>query len=153
MASDIASLQRRFAATDFLTFDQQDSLARVHVTTRQATATIYFQGAHLTAWQPTAQQPVIFLSRKSDFLPGKPIRGGIPIAFPWFAIDSKPDRIDGHPGPSHGFARLQEWTVDAVKQSSATVAVRLTLGSTAMSQSMGFDRFLLTMDISIGAEL
>jgi len=32
---------------------------------------------------------VIFLSRKSDLAPGKPLRGGIPVVFPWFATDSK----------------------------------------------------------------
>src|SRR6201747_2142365 len=117
MATDLASLQRRFAATNFLTFEQQGSLIRAHVTTAHATATIFLQGAHLTAWQAGSQQPVIFLSRKSEFLPGKPIRGGIPIAFPWFATDSKPDRINGHPGPSHGFARLSEWTLSSAVSS------------------------------------
>ena len=148
-----AQLNQRFGINGVALFDDDRGLTRLRITSKAASATIYLQGAHLTAWQPVGAQPVIFLSRASDFTPGKPLRGGVPVVFPWFASDSKPDRIDGHPGPSHGFARLQEWTVDAVKQSSATVAVRLTLGSTAMSQSMGFDRFLLTMDISIGAEL
>jgi|SRR6185312_4882099 len=153
MATDLASLQRRFASTDFLTFDQHDSLIRVHVTTRQATATIFLQGAHLTAWQPDGQQPVIFLSRKSEFLPGKPIRGGIPIAFPWFAIDSKPDRIDGHPGPSHGFARLSEWTLSSAVRSGENAVLTFELDPNDLSRSLGFGHFHLKMVFTIGPTL
>ena len=41
------------------------------------------------------------MSHKSWFAPGKPIRGGVPICFPWFG------NRDGEPG--HGFARIAEW--------------------------------------------
>jgi len=153
MGTDLASLQHRFAATNFLSFDQQGSLVRVHVTTRQATATIYLQGAHLTAWQPASQQPVIFLSRKSDFLPGKPIRGGIPIAFPWFAADSKPDRIDGHPGPLHGFARVSEWTLSSAVRSGDNAMLMFNLDPNDLSRSLGFAQFNLKMVFTIGPTL
>ena len=126
---------------------------RAHVTTRHATATIYLQGAHLTAWQPASQEPVIFLSRKSDFLPGKPIRGGIPIAFPWFATDSKPDRIDGHPGPSHGFARLSEWTLSSAVRSGDDAVLTFELGPNDLSRSLGFEHFHLKMVFTIGPTL
>jgi glucose-6-phosphate 1-epimerase len=153
MATNLASLQRRFAAINFLTFDQQGELVRAHVATRHATATIYLQGAHLTAWQPASQEPVIFLSRKSEFLPGKPIRGGIPIAFPWFAIDSKPDRIDGHPGPSHGFARLSEWTLSTAVRSGEDAVLTFELGPNDLSRSLGFAHFHLKMVFTIGPTL
>lgn len=148
-----SELNRRFGIAGIAVFDEDRGFTRLRITGKAATATIYLQGAHLTAWQPAGAQPVIFLSRASDFTPGKPLRGGVPVVFPWFAADSKPDRINGHPGPSHGFARLQEWTVDAVHSDGTAVNIRLTLGPTDMSRSMGFDRFLLTMDISVGAEL
>jgi glucose-6-phosphate 1-epimerase len=45
------------------------------------------------------------MSRESFFADGKPIRGGIPLCWPWFGP---------HPGdsarPSHGIARLRAWT-------------------------------------------
>ncbi len=151
--TDIASLQRQFAKADFLRFDEQNGLVRALVTTPQATAMIYLQGSHLTAWQPVGQQPVIFVSRKSEYAPGKPIRGGIPIAFPWFANDSKRDRIDGHPGPSHGFARLQDWTLSSATRSGEGVVLAFELGSTGMSRSMGFDLFRLRLTFTIGRTL
>src|SRR5271170_6766000 len=134
---DTASLQRRFAAAHFLSIDEHNGLTCVHVKTGAAEASIYLQGAHLTAWQPAGFEPAILLSHKSDFAAGKPIRGGIPIAFPWFAGDRKKDRIDGHPGPSHGFARIQDWSLEAVKRDGETVKLAFTQGPTAMSRSMG----------------
>lgn len=114
---------------------------------------MYLQGAHLTQWQPAGHDPVIFLSRKSEFAVGKPIRGGIPIAFPWFAADSKQDRIDGHPGPAHGFARIQEWTLESAQRSARGFALKLRLGPTQLSRAMGFADFLLTLDVSVAATL
>ena len=118
-----------------------------------AQATMYLQGAHMTNWKPAGQEPVLFLSRQSEFAPGKPIRGGIPVAFPWFAADSKRDRVDGHPGPAHGFARLQEWTLESARQTERGVALKLSLGPTEMSRSMGFDHFLLTLEAFLGETL
>jgi len=149
---DAAALQKQFKVPG-VTFDEANGLTRVQVATKAATATIYIQGAHLTAWQPAGFDPAILLSHKSDFAPGKPIRGGIPIAFPWFAGDRKKDRIDGHPGPSHGFARIQDWTLEKVKREGETVKLAFTLEPTAMSRSMGYDNFLLNLEFILDSEL
>jgi glucose-6-phosphate 1-epimerase len=150
---DIATLQARFNLPKLLTFEEQNGLIRANVHTPEAKATVYLQGAHLTAWQPAGEEPVIFLSSKTDLAPGKPIRGGVPVVFPWFANDSKPDRVDGHPGPAHGFARVQDWSLDKVERSGGGLKLVLTLGPTAMSRSMGYDGFLLTMEFEIGKTL
>lgn len=152
-ASELASLRRRFAGADFITFDAVNGMVRAHVATEAATATIFLQGAHLTAWQPTGEAPAIFFSRKSEIAPGKPLRGGIPVAFPWFANDKKSDRIDGHPGPSHGFARLQEWTLQSAERKETAAELTFTLGPSAMSRSMGFDHFALTLVFTIDRKL
>ena len=150
---DIHTLQQQFAASRFLSFDQNKGLTRAHIKTEHASATIYLQGAHLTAWQPAKQQPVIFLSRKSEFAPGKPIRGGVPVAFPWFATDTRRDRIDGHPGPTHGFARIQDWTLTSASPSGQDVVLTFELGPTELSRSMGFDHFRLGLTFTIGREI
>jgi glucose-6-phosphate 1-epimerase len=149
---DPVLLRQRFAVPG-LTFDEASGLTRIHIDTPQATATIYLQGAHLTAWQPAGFEPAIFLSSKSEFAPGKAIRGGIPVVFPWFATDSRKDRIDGHPGPSHGFARLQDWSLEKAQRTGEGMELTFTLGPTAMSRSMGFDNFLLSLEFHIGREL
>jgi D-hexose-6-phosphate mutarotase len=61
-------------------------------------------GAHVLHWQPHGHQPVLFTSARSAFTPGKPIRGGVPIVFPWFGACKAASG-----GPSHGFARQRAW--------------------------------------------
>lgn len=81
-------------------------LPRLRVAGRGGGAEIYFQGAHVTAWRPTGGEPVIWLSGASNYSPGAPIRGGIPICFPWFG----PNALDPS-APLHGFARLHAWEI------------------------------------------
>jgi glucose-6-phosphate 1-epimerase len=93
------------------------------------------------------------MSRKSDFAPGKPIRGGVPIAFPWFATDSKPDRFQGKPGPSHGFARIQDWTPSFSALAGHDLHITFTLGPTELSRQMGYDHFRVAFELIIGETL
>ena len=146
---DLAQLNENFAIPGVLSFHQTPTgLAYASVTTPHATATIYLQGAHLAAWQPTGEQPVLFLSRKSDFEPGKPIRGGVPIAFPWFAT-----RHDGKTGPSHGFARIQDWTLAFAALAGDDLHLTFTLGPTEMSRELGFDHFRVAYQVIVGRTL
>src|SRR5665213_2983070 len=146
---DLAQLNEHFAIPGVLAFHQIPSgLIYAEVTTPHATATIYLQGAHLAAWQPAENQPVIFLSRESDFLPGKPIRGGVPIAFPWFA-----NRHDGKAGPSHGFARIQDWTLGFAALAGDDLHLTFTLAPTEMSRELGYDNFRLAYQLTIGRTL
>jgi D-hexose-6-phosphate mutarotase len=65
------------------------------------------------------------MSEKSSFELGKPIRGGVPICFPWFG-----PRQDGQRGPAHGFARLMEWELMTAKQATdGSVEIGLRLAS------------------------
>ena len=77
------------------------NLPKIVVTTKSSTAEIYLHGAHVTHFQKNGEPPLIFMSRKSYFAPGKPIRGGVPICFPWFGNRAGE--------PAHGFARITEW--------------------------------------------
>ncbi len=83
------------------------SLAKIQ--TPWSAAEIYPHGAHVAGFQKNGEPPLIFMSHKSHFAPGQPIRGGVPICFPWFG------NRDGE--PSHGFARITEWQL--VKTSAA----------------------------------
>jgi len=76
-------------------------LPLMRIITPWSAAEIYPHGAHVAGFQKNGEPPLIFLSRKSYFVPGKPIRGGVPICFPWFG------NRDGE--PSHGFARSSTW--------------------------------------------
>jgi len=143
-----------FAIPGVLSFHQTATgLIYAAIKTPAATATVYLQGAHLTHWQPAGQQPVLFLSRKTELAPGKAIRGGVPIAFPWFAADQKADRLNGQPGPAHGFARIEDWTLAFAALSGEDLHLTFTLGPTAMSRELGFDHFRVAYQLTIGRTL
>ena len=78
---------------------------KTNVTTPESATEIYLHGAHITHFQKTGEPPLLFLSARSQFAPGQPIRGGIPICFPWFG----PRKGAG----VHGFARITEWNLVA----------------------------------------
>jgi glucose-6-phosphate 1-epimerase len=146
---DLAQLNDHFGLPGVLSFHATvGGLIHADITTPHATATVYLQGAHLAAWQPRGQQPVIFVSRRNEFAPGKPIRGGVPIAFPWFA-----NRHDGKAGPSHGFARIQEWTLAFAALAGDDLHLTFTLGPSEISRNLGYDKFRLAYQLTIGRTL
>ena len=150
---DLNQLNDHFGIPDVLHFDQHEGLTQAIVTAPAASATVYFQGAHLAHWQPSGEQPVLYMSQKSEMAPGKPIRGGVPIAFPWFATDSKADRFEGKPGPSHGFARIQDWALSFAALAGEDLHLTFTLAPTELSRQMGFDHFRLAFELILGRTL
>ncbi len=84
-------------------------LPKMNVATGESEAEIYLHGAHVTGFQKKGEPPLLFLSARSHFAPNQPIRGGVPVCFPWFG--------NRNGGPSHGFARITEW--QPVKTSAA----------------------------------
>jgi D-hexose-6-phosphate mutarotase len=79
----------------------QGGLERIRVRTAQSTAEIYPHGAHVTGFQKCGEPALLFMSQSSQFAPGQPIRGGVPIVFPWFGPREG--------ASAHGFGRLTRW--------------------------------------------
>lgn len=86
--------------------DGQGELPMLQVTTAWSTAEIYLNGAHVTQFHKRNEPPLLFMSQCSRFNEGQPIRGGIPVIFPWFGAR------EGL--PQHGFARIKSWEVKEV---------------------------------------
>ena len=80
----------------------------VRITSPWSTAEVHLHGAHVTSFQKNNEEPLLFLSASSRFEPGKAIRGGVPIIFPWFGSR------DGH--PAHGTARITPWELTATSE-------------------------------------
>ncbi len=145
-----ANLTDQFAIPDVLRFDETPGgLVRALVSTPAADAEIYLHGAHVTGWTPCDLRPVLFVSSQSLFEPGKAIRGGVPIVFPWFG-----PRGDGKPGPPHGFARIREWTVEGAKlRSDGKVEITLALTPDDATGAFGYGSFHLRFRVTIGDDL
>ena len=121
----VKDLNERFGTGEMLRFElDEHGMERAMIKTPAAEAIVYLQGAHITHYQPAGQKPVLFLSSKSHFAPGKAIRGGIPIIFPWFGA-----KQDDPKAPMHGYARTSAWQVDSSKVSGELVELGLTLDS------------------------
>jgi glucose-6-phosphate 1-epimerase len=116
-----------------------------------AEGTVYLHGAHVASWTPervAGGEDVLWLSGKSAWLPDKPIRGGVPICFPWFG-----PKKDDPSAPAHGFARLRPWELESIDaQNSAIVVTLLTRSDDATRKLWPFD-FALRHRVSFGNEL
>ncbi|PIJ51632.1 D-hexose-6-phosphate mutarotase [Erwinia sp. OLTSP20] len=88
-------------------------------------AAVALQGAHLVAWQPAGEAPVIWLSENSLWQKGKAIRGGVPICWPWFGPAGE---------PAHGFARNLSWSLSAHDENDDSVMLTLVLESNEQSK-------------------
>lgn len=121
-------------------------LPMLQIQTPWSAAEIYLQGASVTHFQLNGEPPLLFLSEQSRFEKDAPIRGGIPIIFPWFG---KPEgRVT-----QHGFARVRNWEfVDANKQPDGSVVIHLSLPTSAELLSIPLD-YYVTVGKSLTAEL
>ncbi len=104
---------------DFI--ETEHGLAKAAISLGGTTGELYLQGAQVTAWQPAGERPVLFTSPNAAFEPGKAIRGGIPIIFPWFGPSQHASAA-----PQHGFARTSTWCLDRVER-PGTGSLTLTL--------------------------
>ena len=116
--------------------------------TPAATAEIYLHGAQLTSWRPAGGEEVIFLSGQSQFEPGRAIRGGIPVCFPWFR-----NKADDPKAPSHGFVRTKAWQLDSVTRDGDAVTISLSTASDEATRAWWPHDFLLVHRVTVGAEL
>jgi D-hexose-6-phosphate mutarotase len=124
-------------------------LPHLSVRTDTAEAEVYFQGAQVTGWRPAASpDPVLWLSGQSRFEPGRAIRGGVPICFPWFS-KHRTDRS----APPHGFARTRDWTLELARHGAdGTVVLEMELAGEAMAPQWPH-HFRARHRITIGAVL
>jgi glucose-6-phosphate 1-epimerase len=117
-------LTAKFGIAGILDFvETEHGLVKAAISLDGMAGEIYLQGAQLIAWQPRGERPVLFTSPNSQFAPGRAIRGGMPIIFPWFG----PSRL-APAAPQHGFARTTPWQLDAVEtagRQSATLTLSL----------------------------
>lgn len=127
-------------------------LAGIKVDTPAATGVIYFNGAHIAAWTPAGQHPVLWLSDAAILEPGKAIRGGIPLLWPWFGAGA-----DGKHAPAHGIARISAWNLLQAKVSPVgTASIILGLDGGAVDAGLAPELprdYRLELHISMGKTL
>ncbi|HTW51006.1 MAG TPA: hypothetical protein VME45_03820, partial [Stellaceae bacterium] len=135
-----AELASRFNIAGIVEFAESgEGVAKAIVSRGGMTGELVLQGAQVTAWQPAGARPVIFTSSHAVFAPGKAIRGGVPVIFPWFG----PHPTDPM-APQHGVARTAPWQLDRLEAAGEAVTFELSLATPG---------FALTYCVAFGADL
>jgi glucose-6-phosphate 1-epimerase len=128
--------------------DGRGELPMMEVVTAWSKAGIYLQGAHVTHFQKAGEEPLIFLSQCGRFAPNEPIRGGVPIIFPWFG--PKPGKAQ------HGYARNNTWELKeflSATDGSVSVRFRMPECSEAAAFPACVAEYIVTVNESLTMEL
>ena len=133
MTTSASAVNAKPEALGRVTFlDGQGELPMLEISTAWSTAEIYLHGAHVTQFKKKDEPPLLFLSQCSRFAEGQPIRGGIPVIFPWFG----PREGLGQ----HGFARVKAWDLkEFAPAPDGSVSVRFRLPD--CPEAAGFPAF------------
>lgn len=143
------ALNRRFAIEGLAeVVEGQGGLLKVRVTGATASGEMYLHGAHVTSWHPRDLDEVLFVSARTRWEAGQPIRGGVPVCFPWFG--SK----EGQAGaPAHGFVRTQEWTLESIQRRDDAVTVSMRTESSEVTKRWWAADFSLVHRVTFGPTL
>lgn len=147
----IDQLNAEFGIDDQLTFiNGKGDLPMIAIDNHHANALISVYAGQLLSYRPAGEAyDLMFLSDKAYYQPGKAIKGGVPVCWPWFGPDPE-DR--GR--PAHGFVRNRMWQVIAT-ESCADGATRVTLGlsDNPDTQAIWPQSFQLSLIMTVGDSL
>lgn len=113
-----------------------------------ATCDLTLFGAHILSYTPTHSNDLLWMSPSALFTKQMPIRGGIPICFPWFG----PHNTD-KTQRAHGFARLMQWELKTVLESDNLTTLTLELISSEITKKLWPFDFKAIYKIEIGNTL
>ena len=124
-------------------------LPLMHIRNAFAECSIYLYGAHVASFRPRGMDEVLFMSPHSKFVPTVPIRGGIPICFPWFGKHKTQNEL-----PLHGCVRTKIWDV----LSNATLddgSTRVVLGTSFDANTLKVwpHRFSIELAVTVSTSL
>mgnify|MGYP005841810521 CR=1 FL=1 len=150
LPDSLQQLNERLGIGSALVFETgQGGLVRAAMRSPAADAHVYLHGAHVTHYHPRGTAPVLFMSARSAFESGKPIRGGVPVIFPWFG-----PRKDDPSSPMHGLARLTGWSPAASRQlDNGAVELSLQLASGPETRRLWPHDFCLRYIVRVGSAL
>lgn len=127
MTEKLFTLPVESQITPYLSQRTQGELPLLVINHPKVRAAVALQGAHLLAWQPAGEKPVIWLSDATLWKAGKAIRGGVPLCWPWFGPAGE---------PAHGFARSLPWTLFAHDENEDAVMLTLVLESNEQTRKL-----------------
>jgi D-hexose-6-phosphate mutarotase len=120
-----------------------------HIKNRYGCAEISLYGGQVTHFQLADDEPILWMSHLSKFIPGKAIRGGVPICWPWFGPHANDPSL-----PQHGIARISNWSlVDTCLLGDEQVKVVLRCDQEKIDQLPQWKDVELELSITLGKTL
>lgn len=146
---ELAELNERFGIGGAVAFAAGPG-GMPHATLRagDSYAEVALHGGHVLRYGADGALPVLWVSRQAIYAPGKAVRGGIPVCWPWFGP---------HPAdpaqPAHGLARTRMWAARASGADGGRAWLRLGLRDDADTRASWPHRFDLELSVALGAGL
>jgi len=138
-----------FAELPGVELTTEHGLPAVRVSTESATGLVFLQGAHVAAWEPAGQGPVIWMSENAVYAKGKALRGGIPICFPWFGAHPEHKQY-----PAHGFARTRDFSYNGARRTKdGGSELELVLHNDAQTEALFPHAFRARLRVAFGKTL
>ena len=144
----ISELQKRFGSENVNFYAGPGGITAVKLTNDFGETSLTLHGAHVMSYIPKGAVPVLWMSEKSMFAAGEPIRGGIPVCWPWFGPD-----VTGKFG-GHGYARVSQWNMISATQTPAgKTSVTLELTDRDVDAKFAPQPFKLELSVTLGSSL
>ncbi|MFQ3218942.1 MAG: glucose-6-phosphate 1-epimerase [Paraglaciecola sp.] len=125
----------------------QEGLQLLIVDNQHAHSTISLHGGHVISFMPKHDhRPRLWLSEKAILDAKHPIRGGIPVCWPWFGAHSADTNY-----PSHGYVRNQPWHIIDCQDRQTETVVHLQPQNASGEGFTG--QAQLTLVVKVGREL
>lgn len=106
-------------------------------------ATVSRHGAHVLSWIPADGDEKLYLSERSEFTAGVPIRGGVPVIFPQFATYG--------PLPHHGIVRTRDWLIASADAEDGRARATFVCEDSDDTRTVWPHRFVVSISVSVGA--
>ena len=122
----------------------------IELDTGKARALISTYAGQVLCYRPVEQaEDLLFLSETAYYAPGKAIKGGIPVCWPWFGPDP-----EGKGRPGHGFVRNRPWNLLATEAlADGRIGVRLGLSDSEETREIWPQAFELELRATVGDTL
>lgn len=151
MDVDYQKLNEQHAIPGHLSFHPgPGELCMAVINNAHAAAIITLAGGHVMTYTPHGGKPLLWVSPKSAFEPGKGLRGGVPVCWPWFANQVE----DPQNKPGHGLVRTMLWSVESARAlPGGETELRLRVSDTPETRAVWPHAFGLELAVTVGPRL
>jgi glucose-6-phosphate 1-epimerase len=132
-----------------VSFSMQENIMMIDVENEFASAQITTHGGCVLSFTPKGGKDLLWVSPTAIYNGQKPVRGGVPICWPWFGANTQEASA-----PAHGFVRNAVWHLEHIANlDSGVTEIVLTFDSNAETLTIWPHSFHLALKIIVGEKL